>query len=78
MTPLTVESTIARIVAQEPRAEAALAALGIDNCCGAQATLREHCQRLGLDPERVLEEVTSAAPARPAPGGCACSRGRRA
>lgn len=78
MTPLTVECTIARIVAREPRAEAALAALGIDNCCGAHATLREHCQRLGLDPERVLKEVTGAATARPAPGGCACSRGRRA
>lgn len=78
MIALDADCTIAQIVGAAPRAEAVLADLGIDNCCGAHATLREHCRRLGLDPERVLKEATSAAPDRPAPGGCKCSCGHGA
>lgn len=54
---LAPEMTIARIVAALPEAEHALARMGIDNCCGAHATLAEHCERLRLDAAAVIREL---------------------
>lgn len=59
MIELNADRTIAQIVGVAPRAEAVLADLGIDNCCGAHATLREHCLRLRLDPDKVLAQLAS-------------------
>lgn len=58
---ISPDQTIAQIVAQSPEAEARLAELGIDNCCGAHATLREHCHRLGLDPAAVAARLHGTA-----------------
>ncbi|MBX3406588.1 MAG: DUF542 domain-containing protein [Phycisphaeraceae bacterium] len=59
MTELNADCTIAGIVSMAPHAEAVLADLGIDNCCGAHATLREHCLRLRLNPDAVLGRLAS-------------------
>lgn len=54
------DHTIAQIVSDAPHAEAVLADLGIDNCCGAHSTLREHCVRLRLDPDAVVARLASS------------------
>lgn len=66
---LTPEMTIANIVAARPEAEAALARLGIDNCCGAHATLAEHCDRLRLDAAAVLREIDAPGTSDPGASG---------
>ncbi len=57
VTTLAADMTIHTIIAARPEAEAALARLGIDNCCGGHATLAEHCDRLRLDPQEVLRSL---------------------
>lgn len=67
---LAPEMTIADIVAARPEAERVLARMGIDNCCGAHATLAEHCDRLRLDAAAVMREL-DAPTGGPAPAPCA-------
>jgi regulator of cell morphogenesis and NO signaling len=54
---LAPEMSIASIIAAQPEAESVLARLGIDNCCGAHASLAEHCDRLRLDAVAVIREL---------------------
>lgn len=55
MTPsITPDLSIASIIAAHPESEAMLAGMGIDSCCGAHATLAEHCDRLRLDVSEVI------------------------
>lgn len=74
MPVISPDQTIAQIVAANPEAQERLAELGIDNCCGAHATLQEHCHRLRLDPGAVVAHLMdSSAPAEPTETADLCS-----
>lgn len=52
------ERTVASLVAENPRAMAVLARLGIDMCCGGHHTLAQVCEKKRLDLAAVLRALS--------------------
>lgn len=63
---LTMDSTIAQWVAERMDRATIFERLGIDACCGGQQTLREACEKKGLDPQAVLSEIAGTSTQAPA------------
>ena len=57
MTTITINSTIGRIAAENPRAAKVFARHGIDYCCGGGKPLGDVCEKQGLDASAVLREI---------------------
>ena len=60
------EVTLAELVTARPAAARILEAHGLDYCCGGSATLSRAADAAGLDPQVVLDELSTLDPA-PAP-----------
>ena len=56
---LTSDTTIGKIAADHPLATRVFARHHIDYCCGGGRPLGEVCLTRGLDPDRVLEEISA-------------------
>lgn len=61
MKKITLQSTIAEIMGCLPESAGKFEKLGIDFCCGSNATLEVACLDRGLDPASVLEALTHGA-----------------
>jgi iron-sulfur cluster repair protein YtfE (RIC family) len=61
--PVDPDDTLNAVVARRPETLAALAALGLDACCGGALSLREAARRHGLDLATLLDALDGA------PGG---------
>ncbi|MFQ5691124.1 MAG: iron-sulfur cluster repair di-iron protein [Gemmatimonadota bacterium] len=55
--PITLDTTVGELAAEHPLATRVLARHKIDYCCGGGRPLGEVCDRRGLDPEALLEEI---------------------
>jgi iron-sulfur cluster repair protein YtfE (RIC family) len=68
-TTITVNDLLQRF----PDAVSALSAYGIDTCCRGNQTLALAAGFVGVDPDRLLAEITNGATAGPAkPCACGC------
>lgn len=58
---MTIErgDTVGHIAAEEPLATRVFARHGIDYCCGGGIPLDQACEKKGLDPSGVLDEITA-------------------
>lgn len=54
---IEVDSRIGKIATEHPLATRVFARHGIDFCCGGGKPLGEVCEKLGLDPRAVLDEI---------------------
>jgi len=61
MTTISTDITVGEIAASQPVSARVFEKYGIDFCCGGRLPLAEACQRQGLDPAVVLDEINSAA-----------------
>lgn len=57
MTKIERDTRIGQIATEHPLATRVFARHGIDFCCGGGKPLGEVCEKRGLDPEAVLEEI---------------------
>ena len=58
---ITPSTTLAEIASTAPALTRKLERLGLDYCCGGKRSLPEACRKQQLDPEAVIEELTSVA-----------------
>lgn len=58
--------TVAQLAVAQPAALAVFTKYNIDYCCGGHRSLEEACQRIGLDPDKVLAEIFESSPGDPA------------
>jgi regulator of cell morphogenesis and NO signaling len=56
---LTSATTLAEIATRYPALTRELERLGLDDCCKGQRSLAAACQQQGLDPERVVADLSS-------------------
>lgn len=63
---LTLDMSIGEMVSQNMARASVFERHGIDCCCGGTISLREACERRGLDPARVLAELQAADEVAPA------------
>jgi len=61
MSTLSIDSTIGEIVAANPALSRIFEEAGIDYCCGGKRSIAEACRSKGLDPQRILGRLESAA-----------------
>jgi iron-sulfur cluster repair protein YtfE (RIC family) len=65
--------TVNDLLQRFPEAVGTLSAYGIDTCCRGNQSLARAAAFVGVDPDRLLAEVTSAKPAAPSkPCTCGC------
>jgi regulator of cell morphogenesis and NO signaling len=55
--------TVAQLAVAEPGALAVFTKYNIDYCCGGHRTLEEACNRIGLDAEKIRQEIYKTSPA---------------
>jgi regulator of cell morphogenesis and NO signaling len=67
MTYPSLYATVGDTVAHDVRSAAIFSRHGIDFCCGGRRSIAEACEKHGVDPERVLDEIR-ALEATPAEG----------
>jgi iron-sulfur cluster repair protein YtfE (RIC family) len=71
--PLDATITVNQLVQRFPDAVGALSALGIDTCCRGNQSLAMAAAAVGVDPDRLFAEVTSAQTTIPLKScGCGC------
>lgn len=63
MNTISVETTVAQLVIDQPGLTRIFDKLGIDYCCGGKKPLREACAKRGLDPETVVQTINAYAAA---------------
>ena len=56
-----LQTPVARLVDAAPGAARVFERLGLDYCCGGKLTLAQACQRAGLEPAAVLQQLTASA-----------------
>lgn len=59
MTTINPETTVGRIVAEQPNRSRVFEALGVDYCCGGKKPLAEVCEKKGLDVADVVERLVA-------------------
>lgn len=57
---ITKNSKIGNVVAEDYRAASVFKKHGIDFCCGGGRSIHDACERKGVDPEAVLQELKAA------------------
>lgn len=57
-------TTLGHMVADDPACAAVLERFGLDYCCGGKQTLSQACQRKGVSPDRVINELEGRKPFR--------------
>lgn len=57
MSTITPETTVGRIVAEQPNRSRVFEELGVDYCCGGKKPLAEVCAKKGLDVGEVVERL---------------------
>jgi regulator of cell morphogenesis and NO signaling len=57
--PFTIHTPINDFIAEDVRRTAIFEELNIDSCCGGHRTLAEACAEKGVDPEAVLNRLTT-------------------
>jgi len=62
-----LDRTVGEIVAERPSQSRIFQVFGIDFCCQGGRTLREACDRKGLSPEAVVEQLEAELRDKPAP-----------
>lgn len=60
MTPLNLETTVGRWVAERPQSSHVFEDLRIDYCCGGDMTLSQACAQRQLNPQEVLGQLDAA------------------
>ena len=63
---ITPERTVGSIVAEDYRAAAVMDQYRIEYCCHGGRSLQESCDRLKIDPQRLMDEIHAALAADPA------------
>ena len=53
--------TVGQLAITHPGAQSVFAKYNIDYCCGGSRSLEEECHRIGLDPEKILTEISDTA-----------------
>lgn len=61
MTTLSPDTTVGEIAAGQPVSTRVFEKYGIDFCCGGRLPLADACQKQGLDPAVVIDEIGRAA-----------------
>lgn len=56
------ELTVAQLAIAQPRALSVFTKYNIDYCCGGHRSLEEACHRIGLDVDKILEEIHQTSP----------------
>lgn len=51
------QPTVAQLAVSHPGALSVFTKYNIDYCCGGHRPLEEACKRIGLDPEKIMEEI---------------------
>ncbi|MFU8868337.1 iron-sulfur cluster repair di-iron protein [Natronococcus sp.] len=59
-TTIDLDASLGRLVGDHPEFAAVFESLGIDYCCGGDASLRRACEENDLEVEAVLERLTTA------------------
>jgi regulator of cell morphogenesis and NO signaling len=59
MSTITLETTVGQIVTERPSRARIFERHGIDYCCGGKISLQEACDRKKLDPQAVIQEITT-------------------
>lgn len=56
------ELTVAQLAIVQPGALTVFTKYNIDYCCGGHRSLEEACQRIGLDPDKIRDEISQTSP----------------
>ena len=57
MTALDTQNKIGQLVAEKPARSRVFESYGIDYCCGGKRTLADACEKKGIDPGKIIEEL---------------------
>jgi len=60
MTTINIQTTVGKMVKERPARARLFEELKIDYCCGGKLPLAQACEKRGLDPEAILDQLQKA------------------